>query len=496
MIKVLLADDNYFAVQYLEQLVDWEKLGFEIVGKAKDGEEAWEQYCRLQPQVVILDVQMPGKDGCEVARLIREKNAETVLLFLSSYDKFDYAREALHLSVQEYILKHELDEETLGRKLIKIREELRQKKEIEKKNSRNEVNAYFRMPLHEIERNLRLEEERYFFFIVEQDHVPKRLEELFSLSAPEAEYAPLISGILETMPQVEHLVRFAPYRWIGLCGSGENLEETAYGVERYLKQKQKGYFSVFLFGEAATIAECRRQYEANKYVFEQRYFEGNSVVVYTDLCEKNAATEIDWKEFHTVLRRESIEVCERFMAQLCRQILKERDLNGLMRMAEEIRKSIAEVSDSLLQEIRKVSADEMWNLTSARQIMQWLRSQILQFLKYRDYIDEFRSEEIAKAVYYICNNYQNSFLSVEMVAEEAGVSVTRLNELFKIKLNTTAGKFLTKQRMEKAGELLEEGIESITKISEYVGYNSTAYFSKAFRKYYGVSPMEWKGKSV
>ncbi len=496
MIKVLLADDNDFALQYLEQLVDWEKLGFEIVGKAKDGEEAWKQYCLLHPEMVILDVQMPGWDGCEVARLIREKNAGTILLFLSSYDKFDYARTAINLSVQEYILKHELDEESLGRKLTKISEELRQRKEIEKKNSRNKVNAYFRMPLHEIEKSLRLEEERYFFFIVEQDHVPRRMMELTYASVSEADYAVLISGILKEIPEIEHLVRFAPYRWIGLCGSEENLDQTAYRVMAHLRRLQTGPFSIFLFGEAETIAACRKKYEENLFVFEQRYFEGNSAIVYVDLCEKNVFTEIKWNTFKTVLKKEGIEEVEHFMAQTCRQILKERNLNGLMKLAEEIQGVIAEVSPVLCEEMRKVYTDETWNLTSARSIMQCLRSQVLQFLKYRAYIDEFQSDEMARAVYYICSNYQNSLLSVEMVAEEAGISMTRLNELFKMKLNTTAGRFLNQQRMKRAEELLQEGTENIATISERVGYNSTAYFSKAFRKHYGVSPMEWKGRTV
>lgn len=90
VIIVLLADDNALALRYLSQLVDWMSLGFEMAVMANDGKEAWEQYNSRKPQVIIMDMQMPGKDGCEVVGQIREKDKETILLFFNAKKIWKY----------------------------------------------------------------------------------------------------------------------------------------------------------------------------------------------------------------------------------------------------------------------------------------------------------------------------------------------------------------------------------------------------------------------
>ena len=92
--------------------------------------------------------------------------------------------------------------------------------------------------------------------------------------------------------------------------------------------------------------------------------------------------------------------------------------------------------------------------------------------------------------------YADTCLSVETVARKAGVSVNRLNELFKIEQNTTAGKYLTKIRMEKAKAMLDCGITDLGEVSRMAGYNSGSYFSKVFRKYYGMSPSEYRREEL
>ena len=117
MYRVMLADDNKFALEYFSQLVDWKKQGFELVNMSIDGVEAWNNFCHYEPDVVITDVEMPGIDGIELTEKIRAFRPETIIVFLSSYDEFDYARAAIDLNVKDYILKQELDAASLEKKL-------------------------------------------------------------------------------------------------------------------------------------------------------------------------------------------------------------------------------------------------------------------------------------------------------------------------------------------------------------------------------------------
>ena len=149
MISVLLADDNKYALQHFAHLVDWEALGFSLAGTAVDGNEAWEVFQEIRPQVVITDVQMPGLDGKELAKLIKKAAPETIVIFLSSYDVFDYARAAVDLSVYEYILKHELDRETLTDRLAQIRSQLEEKDARKHRLIRGYLAASFGMPFED-----------------------------------------------------------------------------------------------------------------------------------------------------------------------------------------------------------------------------------------------------------------------------------------------------------------------------------------------------------
>ena len=113
MYKVMLAEDNKFALAHFVNMIKWEDFGFTLVSSAIDGIEAWEEFCKYSPDLVITDVQMPGLSGIEFAGKIKEKRQDTVVIFLSSYDEFDYARSAIDLNVREYILKQEFDFELL-----------------------------------------------------------------------------------------------------------------------------------------------------------------------------------------------------------------------------------------------------------------------------------------------------------------------------------------------------------------------------------------------
>ena len=122
MISVLLVEDNKLALEYLETLIDWERHGFKVVATALNGKDGLNKYLALKPQLIITDIQMPSVSGVDMAKRIRETGASVKIIFLTSYQVFSYARSALDLGVSEYILKHELNEQTLIKKLAGIKD--------------------------------------------------------------------------------------------------------------------------------------------------------------------------------------------------------------------------------------------------------------------------------------------------------------------------------------------------------------------------------------
>lgn len=124
MIDIMLVDDEVLALEYLKNMVDWERNGYHVVGCATSGKKALELFDRTHPQIVISDIRMPGTDGLELTRQIKEKDKETVVILLSAYRDFDYAQKGIRYGVANYLLKHELSAELILKELEEVKEKL------------------------------------------------------------------------------------------------------------------------------------------------------------------------------------------------------------------------------------------------------------------------------------------------------------------------------------------------------------------------------------
>lgn len=102
---VLLVDDEILIREGFKRLFDWGKHDCEVIGEASDGMEALNQIDTLNPDIVIMDINIPVINGLKVIKLSRIKHPETAFVIVSGYDDFSYCREALRLQIVDYILK-------------------------------------------------------------------------------------------------------------------------------------------------------------------------------------------------------------------------------------------------------------------------------------------------------------------------------------------------------------------------------------------------------
>ena len=103
-IRILIAEDQRIVREGLIALLEDEG-GIEIVGEAADGQQALELYARLQPDVVLMDLQMPRLDGPEATRRIREQAPDACILVLTTYATDEFIFKALRAGARGYLLK-------------------------------------------------------------------------------------------------------------------------------------------------------------------------------------------------------------------------------------------------------------------------------------------------------------------------------------------------------------------------------------------------------
>ena len=102
---VLLVDDEIMIREGFKRLFDWKKHDCEVIGEASDAIEALKQIETLNPDIVIMDINIPIMNGLKVIKLSRMKHPEIAFVIVSGYDDFSYCREALRLQIVDYILK-------------------------------------------------------------------------------------------------------------------------------------------------------------------------------------------------------------------------------------------------------------------------------------------------------------------------------------------------------------------------------------------------------
>ena len=104
-LRVLLVDDEIMIREGFKRLFDWEGHGCQVVGEAADGMEALTKMDDLNPDIAIMDINIPIMNGLKVIQLSRIKHPDTAFVIVSGYDDFSYCREALRLQITDYILK-------------------------------------------------------------------------------------------------------------------------------------------------------------------------------------------------------------------------------------------------------------------------------------------------------------------------------------------------------------------------------------------------------
>ncbi|UJF32743.1 response regulator [Paenibacillus hexagrammi] len=105
MYRLILVDDEEDVREGVVREVDWTSIGFEVVDKAENGREALELVERLQPDVVVTDIQMPFMNGLQFAEIVRERFPTIKIIILTGHDEFEYAQRAIKLHIDEYVLK-------------------------------------------------------------------------------------------------------------------------------------------------------------------------------------------------------------------------------------------------------------------------------------------------------------------------------------------------------------------------------------------------------
>ena len=105
MYSIMIVEDEYLVRQGIASLVNYEQFGMQVIAQAENGIEAWQKFQENPADIMLTDINMPQMNGLELAKLVRDQAPKCHIVFLTGYDDFDYARTAIKLGADDYLLK-------------------------------------------------------------------------------------------------------------------------------------------------------------------------------------------------------------------------------------------------------------------------------------------------------------------------------------------------------------------------------------------------------
>src|SRR5699024_2665785 len=105
MLKVLFVDDEPLIREGMASVIDWEKYGYQVIGFAENGKIGLEKIRANHPDLVFVDIQMPGLNGIEMVSQAKKEGISSKFVVLSGYSEFSYAQQSIRLGMESYFLK-------------------------------------------------------------------------------------------------------------------------------------------------------------------------------------------------------------------------------------------------------------------------------------------------------------------------------------------------------------------------------------------------------
>lgn len=502
-----MVDDNNITLTYYSTIVDWKKHGFSLAATAMDGHSALIEFKKHSPEVVITDIQMPNMNGLELAEEILKIDPDTIVIFLSSYEEFSYARSAMNLGVHDYILKHESKGEKFEKHLEGIQRTLQKQKmerryAMERRLSKyfSNVNEFQRLDFSEI---ASISSRKYDAFLLMQDYIFPEISEQTGSYTEEWDEERITAHCYSFM-QTLACVKIKPYLYFVLMKSESSFRRNLYSLqESIVKHMEYGSASLLILSEKQQIPNCIRNYWSHHKNIPQKYFFGKSLIVFFDWLGGRTVETPQKDKYDDLIKMldsgDGLTICQD-MDKTMQKAIDEKNYNSFsasvslfLRVLLHYHIKLLDVENRHPFVVYQKQDENSWY--DAASVFVWIKEKYItltaMLAKARD---KNFSSVVTDAVGYIHRHYNDCELSAEKVAAVFKMNINSLNNHIKKEMEETVWQLIIKVRMEKAGELLSSSHHRIFDIAGMVGYKAVTHFSKAFKSYFGCTPQEYRRK--
>lgn len=512
MFKVLIVDDERIEREGLRAMLQRGLPNLEIE-EASNGNQAVEIAATFRPDLVLMDIKMPGMSGIEAVERIAAAHPSIGFIVVSAFDTFDYARQAMKLGVKDYLLKPSKAREivdTVGRVLRGIEEERRSVES----NRQQQAALRKAMPLVETD-------------IVTQllfDHVHEvHLEELIGLLDIQSASEMFVMNVLlppigseALYRRVKEKVRQVSKAWIGAMYGrqipiivfrepGRSFRSQAVSVATDILSIAKGNHDAGWFvgigGVCSSLSHIRQSYQealiASKDTSPAAKYRIHEDLAMSSAKASNGSSQVEqlgrlrekrlldalrlgqWEEVQVNV----LEVIDQYEKVSLNLIETQQRILELFWLASRMLSEMGMEAEAptfsfQAQDFRQLRAETGWILQRMKQV-------------YTEHYNKLEPDIINRIRQYI-KQHSHEDISLESIGKQVGLSPFYISKLFKEQMGVNYIDFLTECRIEKAKSLMSDPSKSLKEITYEIGYHDPNYFSKVFKKTCDLSPTEYR----
>ncbi len=522
MYSVFLVDDEPIVLEGIRTKIDWENSGFSFAGEATDGEIALSMIHELKPDILITDIKMPFMDGLELSSAIKKIQPWIKIIILSGHDEFDYAKKAISIGIEDYLLKpftsddvitslnkvaKQIDKERKQLSDIsKMKEELKsQEKLLQKDFLNNLVHGTIDMTnlmqkSTELGINLL---SRYYKILI------SKIDSKTGNTRNQQEACSFLNSYSNSW---EETLSFFHHKNLLVCilknNSPSELEENIYNIaetiEHIVSQNEDCIVITGIGKTVDHLSEIPDSYNDAKKIIDETKIKNQSRIFSSDDIQQNDNSVLNFTENDPLVDRlkyankndisviidESMTLINNNPGQF--NVFASYLLVDLIFAVSKLVENLGGNVKELKPEI--VHRNFIDNAVKNEEKFVSVVKEILEFaLEYRDSKMTGRYKDIIlKAKEYIDKNYADQNTTLTTVADIVCLSPNHFSTIFSQECNTTFIEYLTNVRIENAKRLIKSTEMKGYDIAYECGFSDPHYFSYIFKKNTGLTPREYK----
>lgn len=521
----MIVDDELNIRRGMEKSIPWQDWGFEVVQTASNGAEALEKIKHDKPDVVLSDIRMPQMDGVELMQHLNKNYPDIKIIILSGYSDFEYLNVSIKSNVTEYLLKPtDVDEfeEVFARVRSKIDEERQKEREFEKSKDSYLDNLLSTLLRGYEDEAVQSDDEEFLknhcistgncsvvLFYLEWGLGDVSDKEVYETKKKILTFFNEYLKISEISGRV---FLDSHDKIVGLFSADDELKKESISLQvDDMVRLARDKFLILLYASVGNRCTDRRMiaqsYEQAVCIAHQKTFhDGEYVAFYNIETSQNTAYKA------------AIFPCERIVNYIMKDQHKEAfdEINEVFNIFEQTQvDDYKYIEQACMEFLFYLSRWAMGHNINFEQIMDECG---VRYEDVRNIVSLNKRKELIVRVVdalYECvslsmhqsgknNNlaqivkecvdeeYMSNFMSLEYVAGKVKKSSAYISKLFKDEFGCNFSEYITRRRLEKSKELLQDPSKKIYEIAQMTGYADVSNFIKVFRKKFGISPGDYR----